>query len=168
MQPLSDFPARFAAGARLWLQGKQVRIERSRWQGRNLVLKLEGVDDRNAAEALQNEELLVPELAPLDQEGVFYQHDIIGMTARDLDGAELGAVTDIFSTGSNDVYVIEGERGQILIPALDDVVREIDIAARVMTVELMEGLEFQGGPRERPAPRHPYGRRKPSPPQDPS
>ena len=82
------------------------------------------------------------------------------MTARDLEGNELGTVTDVFSTGSNDVYVIKGERGELLLPALDDVVREVDLASKTMTVELMEGLEFQGGPKQRPAPKHPYGRRK--------
>jgi 16S rRNA processing protein RimM len=157
VQPLSDFPARFASGARLWLRGAPVRIERSRWQGRNLILKLDGVDDRNAAEALHDAELMVPEAAPLDED-VFYQHDIIGMTARDLEGNELGRVTDIFSTGSTDVYVIEGERGQLLLPALDDVVLKIDVPGKTMTVELMEGLDFQG----KSAPKTP--RRRPGPP----
>jgi 16S rRNA processing protein RimM len=161
VQPLSDFPGRFASGARLWLKGSPVRIERSRPQGRILVLKLEGIDDRNAAEDLHDQELLVPEAAPLDEEGVYYQHDIIGMTARDPEGTELGIVKDVFSTGSNDVYVIEGERGQLLVPALDDVVRVVDVPNRTMTIELMEGLEFQGGPKQRAAPKRTYGRRKP-------
>lgn len=160
VHPLSDIPSRFKIGARLWLKGVPVRILDSRWQNKGLFLQLEGIDDRNAAEALKDEELFVPEAAPLDEEGVFYQHDIIGMTARDLEGETLGEVVDIFSTGSNDVYVIRGERGELLLPALDDVVREIDLASKTMTVELMEGLEFQGGPKPKAPPRHPYGRRK--------
>jgi 16S rRNA processing protein RimM len=160
VQPLSDFPARFKTGARLWLKGAPLRVRESRWQGKNLLLQLEGIDDRNAAEAITGEELLVPEAAPLNEEGVFYQHDILGLTARALDGEVLGEVTDIFSTGSNDVYVIKGERGELLLPALDDVVREIDLASKTMTVELMEGLEFQGGPKPKQRARNPYQRRK--------
>jgi 16S rRNA processing protein RimM len=160
VQPLSDFPARFKSGARLWLKGAPVRVRESRWQGRNLFLQLEGIDTRNDAEALAGEELLVPEAAPLNEEGVYYQHDILGMQVRDLEGEVLGEVTDIFSTGSNDVYVIRGERGELLLPALDDVVREVDIASKTMTVELMEGLEFHGGPKPPSAPKRTYRSRK--------
>jgi len=149
VHPLTDFPERFKAGARVWLHGAPIRIERSRWQGNVVVLKLEGIDDRNAAQGLNGEELFVPEAAPLPDEGVFYQHDILGMTVVDGNGGILGQVTDIFSTGANDVYVVEGDQGQLLLPAIDDVVLDVDVAGRRMTVELMEGLEFQGGTRGR-------------------
>lgn len=152
--PLTDFPERFEPRAIVWLNGQPLRIERSRWQGRLVVLKLEGIDDRTAAEAIREQELFVPELAVIEEEGVFYQHDIIGLAAFDLEGNELGKVADIFSTGSTDVYVIEGSRGQLLLPALDDVIREIDLEKKRITVELMEGLEFQGNPK-RIQPRRP-------------
>ena len=156
VHPLTDFPERFQSGAILWLTGRPVRVERSRWQGRIVVIKLEGIDSRETVAALRDEELMVPEPAELQEEGVFYHHDILGMTVRDLEGNELGSVTDIFSTGSNDVYVIEGERGQLLLPALDDVVHNVDVAGKIMTVELMEGLEFQGkGKAAAPKPRRP-------------
>jgi 16S rRNA processing protein RimM len=158
VQPFSDFPARFEIGARLWLKGLPVRVTASRWQGKNLTLQLEGIDDRNAAEAIAGEELLVPEAAPLKDEGVFYQHDVLGITARTTDGDLLGEVADIFSTGSNDVYVIRGERGELLLPALDDVILAIDLASKTMTVELMEGLEFQGGPKPKQSPKRRYSR----------
>lgn len=147
VQPLSDIPARFNTGARLWVNGTACRIERSRWQGRGLILKLEGVDDRNTAEALRGADLLVPEPAPLPDEGIYYLHDILGMTAVDRSGEILGRVADVLSTGSNDVYVIEGERGQLLVPALDDIVVEVDVKARRLVLELVEGLEFQGARR---------------------
>lgn len=148
VHPLTDFPERFNPGAQVWIKGLPVRIERSRWQGKIVVLKLEGIDDRAAVEAVRNEELLLPEAAELDpEEGVFYQHDVLGITAVDLEGNELGTVADIFSTGATDVYVITGERGELLVPAVEDVVHSIDISNKKMTIELMEGLEFQGGPK---------------------
>jgi 16S rRNA processing protein RimM len=143
VQSLTDFGQRFHRGSRLWLNGREVRVERSRAQGRNVVLKLSEVDDRTAAEKLRDAELMVPQPASLATEGVYYQHDILGLEVVEKDGTHLGRVTDILSTGSNDVYDVEGPRGEVLLPALDDVVLEIDLEAGRMVVELLPGLEFQ-------------------------
>jgi 16S rRNA processing protein RimM len=154
VQALTDFPQRFEAGARLWLDGVSVRVERSRWQGRNVVLKLEGVDTRTEGEALRGKELQVASAQALD-EGTFYQHDIIGLRVETPAGERLGRVADVLSTGSADVYVVRGERGELLLPAVEDVVREIDVAGGRMLVELLEGLEFTKRPG--PKPRRPTG-----------
>ncbi len=142
VEPLTDFPDRFRTGAQLWLDGTPRRVQSSRWQGRLVVLKLQSVDDRNAAEALRGHELLVPSLHALNEPDVFYQHDIVGLRVVTLDGEELGRVEDIISTGSNDVYVVRGERGELLLPAIDDVVKQIDVDGGVVTVEMLPGLEF--------------------------
>ena len=65
---------------------------------------------------------------------------------EDLAGERLGQIVDVFATGSNDVYVVRGENGELLLPATDEVVREIDVAGGKMLVEVLEGLEW-----ERPA-----------------
>ena len=143
VRPLTDFPERFEAGALVWLSGVAIEVERSRWQGRTVYLKLHGVDDRNAAEPLRDKELLVPELTPLEEEGVFYQHDITGLTVRDEAGRTLGKVAEILSTGANDVYVVRGELGELLLPAVEDVVKEIDTTGGLMIVDLLPGLEFR-------------------------
>lgn len=157
--PLTAFPERFKAGARVWLDGAPLRIERSRWQDRVVVIKLEGIDNREDAAALHDRELQVPKPAPIKEEDVYYIHDIIGLEVAD-NSSVLGRVTDVFSTGSNDVYVVEGERGQLLVPAIEDVILDINIEAGRMTVEVPPGLDFvtKGGaakPR-----RTPYQRRK--------
>jgi 16S rRNA processing protein RimM len=59
-------------------------------------------------------------------------------------GEKLGALTEIFATGSNDVYVVRGERGELLLPATDDVITSIDVTSRTITVEVVEGLEWVG------------------------
>ncbi len=143
VRPLTDFPERFDPGALVWLDGYAIAVRSSRWQGRLVYLKLEGVDDRTAAEALRGKELQMPEAAPLEEDGVFYQHDIIGLSVHDLTGKILGEVSEILATGANDVYVVRGELGELLLPAVEDVVKEIDSAGGRMIVDLLPGLEFR-------------------------
>ena len=88
-------------------------------------------------------------------EGVFYQHDIVGLQAVTTTGEALGRVTEVIATGSNDVYVITGDRGELLLPALEDVVHEIDLASGRIVVEGLEGLEFTRA--AAPRPRRPTG-----------
>ena len=156
---LTDFPERFQRGARVWLQGEPRRILASRPQGRSVLLMLEGIEDRRAAEAVRGEELLLPRPKALPGEDVFYQHDIVGLQVETAGGEALGKVESIFSTGANDVFVVRGERGELLLPAIEDVVKEIDLPGRRVVVELLAGLEFtvtktvRRPARRRPAPR---------------
>ena len=141
VESLTDFPERFAPGSRLWLRGRPATVEAGRWQGRTLFLKLEGVDDRETAESLRGADLQAPAPTALE-EGRYYQHEIIGLEVRDKHGAELGRVAEIISTGSNDVYVVRGRRGELLLPAIEDVVVAVDLARGQIVVELMEGLDY--------------------------
>jgi 16S rRNA processing protein RimM len=157
IQPLSDFPERFEPGSRLWVDETQYTVERGRWQGRSVILKLRGVNTRNEAEAFPGQELRVPEAAPLPDEDVYYVHDLVGLRVEDVDGEALGELADVFSTGSNDVYVVRGARGELLLPALGDVVQQIDVVAGRIVVAIPDGIEFL-----KPAPP-----RKKRPPQTP-
>ena len=164
VQPLTDFPKRFRRGAYLWLNGARTRVRSSRPVGRLFYIILEGVNDREAVDALRDAELQVPEAEPL-VEDVFYQHDIVGLAVETADGEALGKVESIFSTGANDVYVVRGERGELLLPAVEDVVKEIDVAGGRLRVELLPGLEFiaPAAPRERRRRPQPSRRRRPAP-----
>jgi 16S rRNA processing protein RimM len=142
VEPLTDFPHRFQPGSELLLDGEPVRVRRSRRE-RNLVyVTLAGVTSRQAAGALVGRSLYVPEGSTPLGEGQYYRHDIIGLSVRDEAGDRLGEVVEILVTGANDVYIVRGERGELLLPAVDDVVKRIDLQAGEMVVELMEGLEF--------------------------
>jgi 16S rRNA processing protein RimM len=140
---LTDFPERFDRGSKLWLDGAERTVELGRWQGRAVILKLTGIDTRNDAEALRGKELTVPEPAHLEDEGAYYIHDLIGLSVQDAAGTELGNLHEIITTGATDVYVIRGPRGELLLPALDDVVTNVDLKARRITVAVPEGLDFQ-------------------------
>lgn len=142
---LTDIPDRFAELDAVYLgpADRRYAIARARpYKGEMVIVKLEGVDDTNAAEALRNAELRIPisELAKLPPDS-YFQHDILGMTVYTLAGRALGPIIDIIETGSNDVYVIRGADGkQILIPAIKAVVKQVDLTRRVMSIDPLPGL----------------------------
>lgn len=106
-----------------------------------LILKLKGIDRIEETENLIGKEILVPrEDFPQPEEGEYYWYEIIGMVVETEKGRRLGTVKEIFPTGANDVYVVEGKRGEIFLPATDGVIRSIDRQRRVMRVLRMEGL----------------------------
>jgi 16S rRNA processing protein RimM len=141
VEVLTDFPERFDPGGTLWLDGAPVRIESSRAQGKSFLLKLGGVSNRAAAETLRGRELMAPRLEELG-EGTYYRDDLIGLAVVTKSGERLGELADIFSTGSNDVYVVRGQKGELLLPATDDAVLEVDLPAGRVVVEVLEGLEW--------------------------
>jgi 16S rRNA processing protein RimM len=81
-----------------------------------------------------------PETSPQLPEGEYFHYQILGLRVITEEGEELGEVMEIIETGSNDVYVVSGEKGELLVPAISQVVREIDLNSQVMTVSLLEGL----------------------------
>jgi 16S rRNA processing protein RimM len=136
VQPLTDFPERFQRGAALWVRGRRIEVQRSRWSRGFVYLGLSGIDSRSAAEELRGALLEVPEsdLAPLP-EGQYYRFQVIGLEVRTPEGRPLGRVAEILSTGSNDVYVVRGGPRELLIPAIEDVVKEVDIEGGRLVVE---------------------------------
>jgi len=142
VEPLTDFPERFAPGQVIWVGGVRREVEGSRQRRSQVLLKLAGVDSVEQAATLQGELLEVPqeELTALG-EGRYYRFQLLGMAAYDAAGEALGTVVDILSTGANDVYVVRGPRGELLLPAIEEVIKEVDAEGGRMVVELMEGME---------------------------
>ena len=70
----------------------------------------------------------------------YYHHQIIGLQVRTTQGELLGNITEILTGKSNDNYIIRGDRGDILIPAIEDVVQSIDLESGIVTIEPIEGL----------------------------
>jgi 16S rRNA processing protein RimM len=140
---LTDYPRRFASTERVFLgpQHQPFTVQRGRLQGRFALLKLEGLDSRDAADRWRNAIVQVPETerVPLPR-GHYFWEQIIGLEVRDEDGARLGRVRDILQTGANDVYVVDTDGGELLVPAIKDVVRRIDPAKGELVVRLLEGM----------------------------
>jgi 16S rRNA processing protein RimM len=139
----TGFPERFKQLKRVYLGEKATPfvLEGSRLHKRHALLKLEGCDDRNAAEKLRGQLVQIPveEAMPLGEDE-YYVYQVVGLDVWTTEGEHLGRVSEILFTGANDVYIVKGEGGEILIPAVEDVVLEVDLASGRLTVELMEGL----------------------------
>ena len=129
IEALTDHPERLAAGESVWIEdeAEERTILEAGWSGRVPVLRLEGISDRAAADRLVGRYLEAP-LEPLPPD-TYYWHELIGLAAVDEAGDELGHVVEVFRAGENEVYRIEGPSGELLVPALRDVVRSIDLAS---------------------------------------
>lgn len=140
VEPLAP-PAVFKSGGSVYLGETAYTIERSRRTARVLYLKLSGIDDRERAADERGRYLEVRESA-LEPPGedTYYWYQLIGMQAVSTTGEELGRVSEIITTGSNEVFVVRGRRGELLIPAIEDVVQEVDIEGGRMLIVPIPGL----------------------------
>lgn len=107
----------------------------------SVILKLGGVEDRDAAAKLIGSSVWIPSAGLKElPEGEFYWSEIIGLRVLSEEGDLFGRIVSVFPTGSNDVYVCQGAQGEILLPAIGDVIRKIDIGGGFMVVRVPEGL----------------------------
>ncbi|NWF93405.1 MAG: 16S rRNA processing protein RimM [Syntrophaceae bacterium] len=106
-----------------------------------LLLRIEGIERREEVQALVGKEIFIRRADLPDlKEGEYYWFEITGMQVETERGRRLGRVKEIFPTGANDVYVVEGRRREILLPATEEVIKDIDLKKGVMKVNRMEGL----------------------------
>lgn len=127
-----------------WLLGENaVTVDQWRVQGKAFVAKLEGVDDREAADALKNLEVTIDStLLPDLGDDEFYWRDLKGMRVVNTSGYDLGLVQDVFNTGANDVLQVKanakdafGQRERLLPFVFDEVIRNVDTKEKVITVD---------------------------------
>lgn len=141
---VTDFPERFASTRTVFVgpEHQRYEVEHHRFLDDAVVLKLRGVDTIDQAEGLRGKVVEVPEgeavRLPPDH---YYWHQVIGLRVVTPRGEYLGTIDDILETGANDVYVVHGPRGELLIPAIRQVVKSVDLDRGTVTVELMPGLE---------------------------
>lgn len=120
---------------------KEFFVEGVRFHKTNVLLKLRGVDNLSDAEAFKGREIWIAreDARQLDDDEWFIC-DLVGLQVRE-DGIEMGKLTDVIQTGSNDVYIVRDAKGkEILIPSLKNVILNVDIAGGTMDVKLPEGL----------------------------
>ena len=117
-------------------------IQEVKYQKQMILLKLKGIDDINQAEEFKGCYLKINRKdAKKLPEGTYFIADLIGMNVYTDDGKILGKIDDVFNYGSNDIYVIKDELGkQILIPAIKEVILQIDLEEEKMVVHLLKGL----------------------------
>ena len=121
---------------------KKIKIEQVRYNKNQVLLKLEGIDSIEEAEKYRNFYLKTEKESQEDLgEDTYYIVDLIGLDVYSDKNEYLGKIEDVFPTGSNDVYVVKDNLGkQILIPAIADVVKEVDLKNKKMIINLIPGL----------------------------
>lgn len=126
---------------RFFIDGKSYENENVRFHKDFALIKLKGVDDMNLAESFKGKFLELPreELKPLP-EGRYYICDLIGLKVIDEILGELGNITEVIETVSNDVYVVNYKGKELCIPVLEDVVHDVDLDNLIVRVTLPKGL----------------------------
>lgn len=143
--PLTDDVSRFKKVKEIFVEENNQLIkyvvEEIKFQSNVLIMKLKGIDTEEAANKLRNCYIKVDRKSAVKlPKDTYFICDLIDLEVYDEEGLLLGKIKDVLQTGSNDVYVVQTEGKDILIPALKEVVREIDIRNRKLVVSLPEGL----------------------------
>ncbi|MFS0672413.1 ribosome maturation factor RimM [Ornithinibacillus sp. 179-J 7C1 HS] len=144
---VSDFEERFEIGNTLFLVTDEKVVRELEIDGHRIhkgfdLVHFKGLDNINDVEHFKGSALKIKEsqLTELD-ENEYYYHEIIGCEVFTTDGVSLGQIKEILAPGANDVWVIKQAKGKdILIPYIEEVVREIDVAAKRIVIQPMEGL----------------------------
>ena len=139
MEPLTDDSGRIQAGLSVHAGAAVREVEAVHGTANLLILKFAGVDNRDVADALRGKYLEVESDAvrPLP-EGSYYHWQLLGLEVFDPGGRRLGTLADIVDNPANDVYVVRGDGGEVLVPAVSEVVLSVDLDAGRMVVDLPE------------------------------
>ena len=137
----TDFPQRYTSSSKVYINQQSATIDSVRWHKGNAIIKLNSVNSVEDAEKLQGKlvEIHHDQLQPLP-EGQYYHFQLIGLEVRTTQGDVLGRITEVLPKPSNDIYIVNGSKGEILVPAIEDVVKSIDLSRGRIVIEPIKGL----------------------------
>lgn len=145
--PTTEDPSRFERLKEIIVEirGKRetFHIQKVAFHKQFVLLTVKEITDINVAELYKNGRILIPDAMAIPLgEDEYYNRDLYGLRVVTEEGEELGEITEIFPTGSNDVYVVkkDGKGKELLLPAIKDCIKNVDLENGVMTVKLLEGL----------------------------
>ena len=145
--PTTQDPTRFEKlkEVTVEIRGKQevFHVQKVAYQKNMILLTLKEINDINVEELYKNGRILIPDAVAIPlEEDEYYTRDLYGLQVVTDEGEELGELVKIYETGANDVYAVkkDPQEKELLIPAIKDCIRKVDIEAGVMTVHLLEGL----------------------------
>lgn len=141
----TDFPERLEPGVQVYVGDDHtpVHIRSVRWHRKDLLISFDEYTVREDVGLLRNQVLMVrAEDRPSLEEGDLYLHQVMGMSViDDANGNSLGTITEIIETGANDVYIVRDDRGfELLLPAIEPVILDINLETNEMRVHLLPGL----------------------------
>lgn len=135
VMPLTDDMRRFDYLEDVILKGKKVKVEGVKYFKDKVILKLEGINTIEEAEKLKRTYLEIERENAIElEEDEYFIVDLVGCTVVDTDGFEYGKIKDVIQTPSNDVYWVQGNK-EILIPVLKDIVLDINIDEKLITIK---------------------------------
>jgi 16S rRNA processing protein RimM len=144
MSVLTDYPELLSPGKKIYVgpRYQAFTIKALRWHGGDLLLSLEELPDRTSVEVFRNIMVsMKSEDVPELPEGEYYLHQLVGLDVITDKDEILGKLQEILITGANDVYLVKTPAGEeLLLPAIDEVVREIDLDQGLIRVHLIAGL----------------------------
>lgn len=142
----TDTPEDFEDIPKVYIKRKTgdeiLTVSKIKYQKNNLIIKFKEINDINEAEKYKGITIYADrdDLWELE-DGVYYIADLIGLDVYDENG-KIGVIADVFNTGANDIYDVKREgKKNLLLPVIDDVVRDIDLENKRITVHVMEGLD---------------------------
>ena len=140
----TDFPERLQPGMTLFIgpQFEPLHLSRHRPHGRGILVTFDGYHNRDQVAELRNQLVYVPIAdRPALPEGEYYHHQLLGLQVIDESERPLGYLDQILETGANDVYLVRDRTGaEILIPAIEEVILDIDLERKLIRVHLLPGL----------------------------
>ncbi|MCC6190018.1 MAG: 16S rRNA processing protein RimM, partial [Anaerolineales bacterium] len=143
LESLTDFPERLREVDVVYLgeAAEPHRLSAARLHRGYWIVRLDGCADRDCAEQYRGQlvQARLASAAPLPP-GQYYHHQLLGLAVVTEAGEVLGELVEILETGANDVYVVRGPQGEILLPAIRSVIREINLETRQITAHLLDGL----------------------------
>jgi len=141
VEVVTDFPQRFKPSSKIYINRQPMTIDSTSWHKGKAIIKLNTIDSIEDAQRLQGQTIEIhhSQLQPLP-EGQYYHFQLIGLEVRTTGGELLGNITQILTADSNDNYVVRGTEGEILIPAIEDVVKSIDLNKGCIIIEAIDGL----------------------------
>ncbi len=143
LESLTDFPEHLSEQKVIFLGDPPqphplagVRLHRGQ-----LILRLVDCGDRDAADAYRGQlvQIEAETAAPLPP-GLYHYHQLIGLAVYTEEGEHLGQLVEILETGANDVYVVQGDKGEVLLPVIAEVIRDVDLENHRLTVHLLDGV----------------------------
>ncbi len=138
---ITDFPQRFAPSSTVYISRQPMTIDSTEWHKEEVIIKLNAIDSSEAARRLRGQPIEIHHSQVYSlPEGQYYQFQLIGLEVWTTQGELLGNITEVLAAKSNDNYVVKGNGGEILVPAIEDVVKSIDLNKGRIVIEAIPGL----------------------------
>ena len=142
VKPFTDDITRFEKLKNVYIKDKQYQVQEVKYHKNMVLLKFLEVNSIEEAENLRNSYIQIDRKDGIKKENEYYIVDLLGLEVYDENDNLLGILEDIFNTGSNDIYVVKNKLGkQTLLPAISDVIKEINLEQKKIVVHLLKGLE---------------------------